>query len=380
MKIAIIRKKYTFHGGAEGFSQTLITQLAKEGNEIHVYAMQWQGDPAENIHIHKVPALTANSFLRDFSFAVSSFFLLRKQRFDIIQSHDKTLYQDIYRAGDGCHIEWLRQRWIRTGLAGKLSIVFNPYHWLILSLERMIFRGRRYKKIVAISELVKKNIIDNYRVPAPDIEVIYNGVDLERFHPGNKMKYRSSTRKKHGLSESEFVLLFVGSGFERKGVKYLIQAAEALSEPVSVLIVGKGPEEKFKSPGGRQKIIFCGPQRDIENYYAAADLFVFPSIYEPFGNVHLEALASGLPVITTRNSGAAEIISHGVNGFVIERPEDYRAIADKVRVLTEGNKRDGMSLEARSLAENFTFNRYTEEIMELYNGVIAEKKKKHTER
>jgi UDP-glucose:(heptosyl)LPS alpha-1,3-glucosyltransferase len=380
MKIAIIRKKYTFHGGAEGFSQALITQLAKQGNEIHIYAMQWQGNPAENISFHRVPAFTMNSFLRESSFAVSSLFLLKKQRYDIIQSHDKTLYQDIYRAGDGCHIEWLRQRWIRTGLAGKLSIVFNPYHWLILSLERMIFRGRRYKKIVAISELVKKNIIDNYRVPAPDIEVIYNGVNLERFHPGNKMKYRSSTRKKHGLSESEFVLLFVGSGFERKGVKYLIQAVEALSEPVSVLIVGKGPEEKFKIPGGRQKIIFCGPQRDIENYYAAADLFVFPSIYEPFGNVHLEALASGLPVITTRNSGAAEIISHGVNGYVIDRPEDYRAIADKIRVLAEGNKRDAMSLEARSLAENFTFNRYTEEIMELYNGVIAEKKKKHTER
>ncbi len=78
MKIAIIRKKYTFHGGAEGFSQALITQLAEEGNEIHIYAMQWQGNPAGNIHFHKVPALTANSFLRDFSFAVSSLFLIKK--------------------------------------------------------------------------------------------------------------------------------------------------------------------------------------------------------------------------------------------------------------------------------------------------------------
>ncbi len=309
-----------------------------------------------------------------------AFFLLKKQRFDIIQSHDKTLYQDIYRAGDGCHIEWLRQRWLRTGLAGKLSIVFNPYHWLVLSLERMIFRGHRYKKILAISDLVKKNIIENYRVPAPDIEVIYNGVDLEKFHPDNKIKYRSSIRKQHGLSESDFVVLFVGSGFERKGVKYLIQAVEALSAPVSVLIVGKGPEEKFKNPGGRQKIVFCGPRRDIEKYYAASDVFVFPSIYEPFGNVHLEALASGLPVITTQNSGAAEIIRQGVNGFVVERPEDYRAIADKIRMLTEGNKRESMSLEARSLAEKFTFKRYTDEIMKLYNGVIAEQKKERTGR
>jgi len=375
MKIAIIRKKYTFHGGSEGFSQTLIKQLSEEGHEIHIYAMQWQGNPAGNIHFHKVPALAANSFLRDFSFALSSFFLLRKQRFDIIQSHDKTLYQDIYRAGDGCHIEWLRQRWLRTGPAGKLSIAFNPYHWLVLFLERMIFRGHRYKKILAISDLVKKNIVENYRVPASDIEVIYNGVDLEKFHPDNKIKYRSSTRERHGLSETDFVVLFVGSGFERKGVKYLIQAVEALPEPVSVLIVGKGPEEKFKNIVRRQRIVFCGPRKEIEKYYAASDLFVFPTIYEPFGNVHLEALASGLPVITTRNSGAAEIIINGVNGFVVDRPEDYMAIADRIRTLTERNKRESMAVEARSLAEKFTFRRYTEEIMKLYNGVIAQKKK-----
>ena len=375
MKIAIIRKKYTFHGGAEGFSQALIARLAEEGNEIHIYAMQWQGNPAGNIHFHKVPALTGNSFLRDLSFAVSSLFLLKKQRFDIIQSHDKTLYQDIYRAGDGCHIEWLRQRWLRTGPAGKLSIAFNPYHWLVLSLERMIFRGHRYKKILAISDLVKKNIVENYRVPASDIEVIYNGVDLEKFHPDNKIKYRSSTRERHGLSETDFVVLFVGSGFERKGVKYLIQAVEALPEPVSVLIVGKGPEEKFKNIVRRQRIVFCGPRKEIEKYYATSDLFVFPTIYEPFGNVHLEALASGLPVITTRNSGAAEIIINGVNGFVVDRPEDYMAIADRIRTLTERNKRESMAVEARSLAEKFTFRRYTEEIMKLYNGVIAQKKK-----
>ena len=125
MKIAILRKKYTFHGGAEGFSQSLIAQLADAGHEVHIYAIKWEGSPSwKNISVHKVPAITFNSFLRDLTFAISSFFLLKKQRgfFDIIQTHDKTFYQDIYRAGDGCHIEWLRQRWKRTGFSGKLSI------------------------------------------------------------------------------------------------------------------------------------------------------------------------------------------------------------------------------------------------------------------
>ena len=204
MKIAIIRKKYTFHGGAEGFSQMLITQLAEAGNEIHIYAMQWEGNPAGKIFFHKVPAVTINSFLRDLSFAFLSYRMLKNEKYDIIQSHDKTLYQDIYRAGDGCHREWLKQRWKRLGLAGKLSISLNPYHWLILALERMIFRGHRYRKILAISELVKSNILDNYHVPPEDIQVIYNCVDLVKYHPGNRAKYRRELRSSYGIREERF--------------------------------------------------------------------------------------------------------------------------------------------------------------------------------
>jgi len=374
VQIAILRKKYTFYGGAEGFSQALITQLAAEGHEIHIYAMQWEGNPATGIIFHKVPALSANSFLRDFSFAISSHRLLKKTRFDIIQSHDKTLYQDIYRAGDGCHIEWLRQRWKRTGLAGKLSMLLNPYHWLILGLERSIFTRHRYRKIIAISGMVKRDITKNYPVSVDDIVVIFNPVDIEKFHPANRDKYRQEIREQHGLREKDFVVLFVGSGFERKGVRYLLEAAEMLEEPVTIMIVGKGRGAKYQGIIKKQRVIFCGPQQRIERYYAAADAFVFPTIYEPFGNVHLEALASGLPVITTKASGASEIIENGVNGFVVQEPEDTRAIAEGMKKLYDGNTRHAMGIEARSLAEKFTFRRYTDEIMKLYNGIIAQKK------
>ncbi|MBI5055817.1 MAG: glycosyltransferase family 4 protein [Nitrospirae bacterium] len=384
MKIAIIRKKYTFHGGAESFSGSFIEKLADDGHEMHIFAIKWEaGGTHKNIHFHKVPAITFNSFLRDLSFAVSSYFLLKKQRkyFDIIQTHDKTIYQDIYRAGDGCHIEWLRQRWKRIGILGKLSMVLNPYHWLILDLEHKIFSRRRYKKIIAISEMVKKNIIDNYKVPPSDIEVIYNGVDTNKFHPANREKFRHEIRRKHGLTENDFVVLFMGSGFERKGVGALIQAVERVKEPVAVLIVGKGkhppvsPLNKGGIKGGafqyKHKIIFCGPQKDNYKYYAAADIFVFPTIYEPFGNVHLEALASGLPVITTRNSGASETIKDGLHGFVIERPEDVAAISEKIKYFMDNrDKLESMSQNARQLAGEFTFEKHIEKIRELYQRVI----------
>ncbi len=370
MRISIVRKKYTFHGGAEGFSQSLIEQLANEGHEVHIFANKWQVDKqVSNIFFHKVPAITINSVLRDFTFAVSAYLKLKKEEYDIIQSHDKTLYQDIYRAGDGCHIEWLRQRWKRTGLFGKLSIIFNPYHWLILLLEMVIFKGHRYKKILAISEMVKTDIIKNYEISPTDIEVIYNGVDTEKFHPRNKELYRREIRKKYSIPYDAFVVLFVGSGFERKGVEFLLKAVEMVSNPLTVLIVGKGSEKKFKNLIKRQRVVFCGPQRDIHKFYDASDIFVFPTIYEPFGNVHLEALASGLPVITTRLSGASEIIKNGIQGFIIDEPENIRQIAEKIGFLMNKDANRTMSILARKLAERFSFEAHIDAMMKFYQKI-----------
>ena len=216
--------------------------------------------------------------------------------------------------------------------------------------------------------------MDNYPVSSNDIAVIYNPVDLEKFHPLNREKYRRKIRTEYGLSEHDVVMLFVGSGFERKGVRYLIEAAELLAEPITVLIVGKGPKEKFGSLIKNQRIIFCGPQKEIEQYYAAADAFVFPTLYEPFGNVHLEALASGLPVITTKNSGAAEIIESGKSGFVVSMPEDTASIADGMARLLDQEVCDRMSQEARAVAEKFTVERHMAEIKELYLDIMNEKK------
>lgn len=371
MKVAIVRKKYIFHGGSEGFSQAFIGKLAEEGHEVHIFAIMWDAsEPLKNIHFHKVPAITFNSFLRDLTFTLFTYRILKHEHFDIIQSHDKTLFQDIYRAGDGCHIEWLRQRWKRISLLGKLSIVLNPYHWLILTIERMIFKGHRFKKIIAISELVKRNIIEHYHVDERDIEVIYNGVDLERFHPENKIRYRDEIRKRHSIQGNDFVVLFVGSGFERKGVEYLLRASELVSEPITVLVVGKGSERKMRRYIKKQRVIFCGPQREIHKYYAASDIFVFAPIYEPFGNVLLEALASGLPVITTKLSGASEILQEGVQGFVLDKPDDINRLAEKITILMDRDKNPRMGFEARRLAEKFSFGVHTEKMVKLYQTLL----------
>jgi UDP-glucose:(heptosyl)LPS alpha-1,3-glucosyltransferase len=123
----------------------------------------------------------------------------------------------------------------------------------------------------------------------------------------------------------------------------------------------------------KQRVIFCGPRKEIERYYAAADVFVFPTVYEPFGNVHLEALASGLPVITSGQSGAADIIRDGKNGFVVQEPEDTGAIADRIGKMMDADRLSAMGSEARKLAEQFTFARHMREILQLYSDIMKEK-------
>lgn len=373
MKIALIRKKYSFHGGAERHSHDLLDYLSRAGHEVHVYAAKWErGADFKNLVFHRVPWIKFTSVVRDLSFALSAYFLLKKASFDVIQSQDKTLLQDIYFAGDGCHIEWLKQRCKRKTLPGKLSIYLNPYHWMILSIERTIFNAHRFKRVVAISELVKKNIMDNYRVNSDDISVIYHGVDLEKFDPENKGRYRQEVRKQYSIDDDSPVVLFVGSGFERKGVDFLIRAVELISKPVTVLIVGKGAEKKYKKYALNQRVVFCGTQKDVYKYYAASDVFVSPAIYEPFGLVYLEALASGLPIITTRNTGAAEIIKDGINGYVIQEPEDIKDIAEKIQcILDDKAQLELMSKNARVLAKEFTFEKHINSMLKIYENLAA---------
>jgi len=373
MKIAIIRQKFVLYGGAEQFVQGYIHQLAEAGHDIHIFANQWTPSSHPNIHLHHVPSFKFNAFIRTLSFAWFSARAVKNKSFDIIQSHEKTWKQDVYRAGDGCHKEWLEQRKRFLPALKRFSLSFNPFHWLILKLEKTMFESGQCKKFIAISQMVKNDILKHYRCPQENISVVYNGVNLKRFHPGNEN--RQSIRKELGITESTVLILFVGSGFERKGLKHLLQATQYLrSEDWRLVIMGKGKWNKylqFAPKNLRSRIIHREPVPEIEKYYSAADLFALPSIYEPFGNANLEALATGLPVITSRHCGAADIIQHRLNGLIVENPESPKEIADNINTLFDPILRQSMSQNARTLAENFSPKKNTREMLKTYQEVIS---------
>tara|TARA_B100000315_G_scaffold93715_1_gene86175 strand:- start:326 stop:1060 length:735 start_codon:yes stop_codon:yes gene_type:complete len=244
---------------------------------------------------------------------------------------------------------------------------------LILKLEKHIFEGGQCKKIIAISEMVKRDILKHYCLPTDKVEVVYNGVRLDRFHPDNKRRYRNEVRKRIGVLGDVVMILFVGSGFERKGLEYLVRAVELLGcENWRLVLVGKGDWNhylRFVSEQTRKKIITLDPVDNVETLYAAADLFVLPSIYEPFGNANLEALASGLPIVTSQNTGAAEIITPKKEGMVVEDPANPEAIAEAIGYLMDSKVREPMGKFARLLAERFTQKRNAEAMLKIYRAM-----------
>jgi UDP-glucose:(heptosyl)LPS alpha-1,3-glucosyltransferase len=283
---------------------------------------------------------------------------MRGRGWDVVQSHERTLGQDVYRAGEGCHRAWLAAR----GRPGR-----GLYNAVVLAVERRVFA--RTPSVVAIAQAGKKEIERLYAVPAARVRVVYNGVDLERFHPSRRRRERTEARAEAGVGAEAWSLLFVGSGFERKGLATAVDALVRLPGDVRLLVVGKGDtapyRERARRLGIEERIAWLGARPDVERWYAAADVVVLPTIYEPFGNVHLEALASGTPIVTTVRAGGAEIVDPGCGAVV--PPGDAPAVAEAVQDLRE-RAGDTLTAACRAAAEPFTHAEQVRRFHEIYRG------------
>jgi UDP-glucose:(heptosyl)LPS alpha-1,3-glucosyltransferase len=296
------------------------------------------------------------------AFAMAARAATSRGRYDIVQSHERCLAQDIYRAGEGTHRGYL------AAMGRRLSKV-NPYHRTVMWLESGIFRLKRASHVVAISRLGKQEIERLYGPPADHVTVVYNGVDAERFDPERRSRLGEALRSELGLDARGWTVLFVGSGFERKGLGPLIEGVSLLkSGTVRLLVAGKGRTEPYRSLAERLgiagQVIWLGPRPDVERLYALADAVALPARYEPFGNVHLEALASGVPVLSSRWAGGSELIANGENGAVVQEITG-QAIAEALQALRAGDPAS-LALSARTRASAFTHAAQVDALVELY--------------
>jgi UDP-glucose:(heptosyl)LPS alpha-1,3-glucosyltransferase len=367
LKLAFIKKRFLLYGGAERYLDILLQYLKQSGHEIHIFTNRWT--QSEDIIIHKVDVFPIGSFLSTITFNQNVKRAIQNaDGLDCIISFERTICQDIYRAGEGCHVEWLKLRKLVEPGWKRVTYRVNPLHTALLSLEKKLFSLT--KLIIANSQMVKQQIVMNYGLSEQKICVIYNGVDLQRFSPQNRNKWRPEVRRDLSISENGKVILIVGSGFERKGLLTLFKALTKLksdspSEDIHLLVIGKGNIDKFKSIankfGVQKNVIFLGTQKAVEKFYAAADVFVLPTIYDPFSNATLEAMASGLPTITTVNNGASEIIEEGTEGFILHDLFDYNGLALRIENALSSSVKMGEN--ARHKAESYSIKKVAEEFM-----------------
>jgi UDP-glucose:(heptosyl)LPS alpha-1,3-glucosyltransferase len=250
-----------------------------------------------------------------------------------------------------------------------------PIHRVLLALERRGFRSDRCPCIIANSELNRQGILRYYPIAPERVVVAYNGVDAARFSPAARAPRREATRRALGLGPEDVAVLFVGQGFARKGLRPLLEAMAAIRDPRwRLVVVGRGNRVAWSARAERLgfggRVAFVGHVRDPEAYYAAADVFALPTFFDPFANATLEAMAAGLPTITSRRNGAAEILRPGVDGLVVDRPDDVPGLAAALTSLADPGRRAALGEQARATALRYPWDGPLERTLGVYREVM----------
>lgn len=389
MKIAFIAPSVNRQAGPAKVTAALIERLC-EDHQISVFSHTIGGIDLSKIKYHKVPAVTHPKFLAYITFLVSSTIILailslfRKRDFDIIHGYVCAFSTDVITF-HFCEREGLRLEEANIiempheSASQKLKALDHRiYRRLAAFVEGLVFGHNSPKARIVVSQSMKREFIRYYGDAAESIIVIPNGVDQKMFNPANRLLYRDRIRQKHGISRSDLVLMFAGGDWERKGVAYIIEALSLLLRlDVKLLIVGSGDEKFYGQLAElkqvRERIIFVSSSTNIWEYYAASDVFVFPTRYEPFGLVIVEAMASGLPVITSRVAGAADLIIDGVNGILLREPSDVNDLTAKIELLiSNAELRKTMGKCARETAEKISWDQVAQKTLTVYNMVLSQ--------
>ena len=323
VKIGLVRARYTPFGGAERFAQLAIEALDARGTQVSVIARRWVGAPASTSQVRFVRCdpFYIGSTWRDFSFAAAVRSYTVRAAFDLVQSHERIVGLDVYRAGDGVHAAWLERRAKASGAWQRFRLMLNPHHWYLKRVEKEMFEHRDLRAVICNSTMVRDEILQRFRIAPEKLRLIHNGVDLDRFDIAPALASREAVRTRLSIPADASVLVLVGSGFERKGVATAIEALAVADASVQLIVVGTDKHlERYRARaralGVSERVHFIGATTDPLPFFGAADAVILPSIYDPFPNAVLEGMACGLPAIVSDGCGARELIENGVNGWV----------------------------------------------------------------
>jgi len=351
MKIGIVRRGHSATGGAEAYLLRLAAALRESGEETKlITSADW---PADRWPFGEILRLAGDS-PTEFAAAFSK----QPTDCDIHLSLERVPGCEVYRAGDGVHAAWLNRRNAFEPFWKRLTRGLNRKHSQILELERRVFDPANTRAIIANSQMVRDEILTHFPYPADRIHIVRNGI-----RPWGELPPRDTARQKLGLDPEVFCLLFLGTGWERKGLSTALGAARML-DSAKLLVAGRGPADLYRCDNAQ----FLGPVSDIASLFSAADLMVAPTWYDPFSNACLEALAAGLPVITTPANGFSEILTPGVHGDITPAG-DSLALAEAIEKWRDPQKLAAARVACRQLASEFSIERNARETLEILKSV-----------
>jgi UDP-glucose:(heptosyl)LPS alpha-1,3-glucosyltransferase len=379
MRIALVHMRHARVGGTERILNELSRRLAERGHQVTIVCRSHVEPSHPSLRFEVLRSPVIGSAWRMWAFAADVERHLGRSSYDLVFGLGKTWSQDVLRASGGSQATWIEQSArSRAGSWRDASWLHAFKNRLALAIERRAYAPGNYRKVLTNSRLVRDDLARRYAIPDERLEVVYNGVDLARFAPRPAAE-RAQWRRAIGSASEEVVFLFLGKGFARKGLERGLRAFQLLAarEPRARLwVVGRDSSQRWYEElshelGLEQRVRFLGERRDPELCLAASDVHLLPTWYDSFAFTVLEALASGVPVITTDRAGAAELIDRGVHGEVVSADSDPSMLAEALLPWCDDARRAGAAAPARARAELHGFESTMTRMIEVLEEVAA---------
>jgi UDP-glucose:(heptosyl)LPS alpha-1,3-glucosyltransferase len=368
--IAVVIPRYGRIGGAENMAFQLCERLS-EIFDIHVFARKWDQCPSL-VTFHKVPMIHFPRWLQPLSFAGFVQQKISGRAFDLVHSHERIFRMDLMTFHGIPHRTWIRDMRQKS---------MSGFDMATCWAEKKGIENPALKMILPVSNLVKKELFKSYAIAEDRVSVMHPGVSIARFSRLNARSCRERIRAHHGLSASDVVICFVGMNFEIKRLDLTLQAIAGMKRDgffpalPRLLVVGKGNAGPYlkmaQDLGIRDQIVFAGVTDEVEAYYLASEIFVMPSRMDTFGLVVLEAMAAGLPVVISATVGAADLVAHGVNGFILPDNPSAQDMTEPLIRLMNPELRRSMGEAARQVAGNHDWDKVASKMAGIYRALIA---------
>ncbi|HEY2957430.1 MAG TPA: glycosyltransferase family 4 protein [Actinomycetota bacterium] len=375
MRVALSFPGCHRQGGVERVVFECARYLAAREHRVTVFADAWEVDGSASVTYRRVPVRRHPWFLRGRSYFEACQEQLRAASYDVLNTHGCVCPEGGVHWVHSVHKAWLeRGRRFRPALSpAGLRHRLNPAHRSLLALEERHLGARNYQRVIALSPHVRDDLGRLYGVPADDVTVIPNGFSPAEFNPGRRARERAEVRRRLGIEPDHVVLLFVANELERKGYATVLAAMRRLGRAeLRLLVAGRvSPEQVRKQArefGVADQVRPLGPSRDVGALHAAGDLLVLPTQYEAFSLSILEALGSGLPVVTSSVPGAGDAIRLGVNGALVDDPTSGEELASVLQPLLDRDAREALSANAPGSVEAYRWP----SVLQRYERVLLE--------